>query len=59
MAVICHLSLQVAVLLFWQYVACLVTLPLTIGAALALLGPAAASPGAWAGLAGAAAAAAG
>ncbi|KXZ51198.1 hypothetical protein GPECTOR_13g685 [Gonium pectorale] len=47
---------EVAALLFWQYAASLVSLPVAIGAALATLGPAAAVPGAWAGLAAAAAA---
>ncbi len=40
---------EVAVLLFWQYVASLATLPLAISWVLRLLAPVAAVPGAWAG----------
>ncbi|KAG2443954.1 hypothetical protein HXX76_002293 [Chlamydomonas incerta] len=54
---------EVAVLLFWQYLASLVTLPLAISWVLRMLTPVAAAPGAWgaagAAAAGAAAAAAG
>ncbi|GLC46287.1 hypothetical protein PLESTB_000995100 [Pleodorina starrii] len=40
---------EVAALLFWQYIASLVSLPLAIGLMLQLLAPAAAAPGAWLG----------
>ncbi|GIL56864.1 hypothetical protein Vafri_12158 [Volvox africanus] len=43
---------EVAAMLFWQYVACLLTLPLAIGLMLQLLGPAATSREAWLGAAG-------
>jgi hypothetical protein len=39
---------QVSVLLFWQYLASLITLPLAIAAMLKLLTPLAANPAAWA-----------
>ncbi|PNW73583.1 hypothetical protein CHLRE_13g564850v5 [Chlamydomonas reinhardtii] len=48
---------EVAVLLFWQYLASLITLPLAISWVLKMLTPVAAAPGAWSGSAGAAAAA--